>query len=124
MDFYLFVSQEATKNNSWAPVNLPKDIALEGVWEVALAEIALEKPAPCFVCCNFVEESTVNSHQLPVLRQLFTSDDYAEFSKEQFFKVTLDRLRQIRLYLADKEGDAVASTGLSCVLHFRWSRPS
>jgi hypothetical protein len=119
LDFYLYFSQDINISGDCIRVILPKPLYLDGVWEVALSEVAHPNSLPCFLCVDFINYSIINNSQLPILRQLFTRTRYLEFHNEHFVRVSVSTLQHIHIFLCDESGTKIPCENLKGVLHFR-----
>lgn len=137
MDFYLYASSKDSKEGFPYDragnfiVELPKEIILDGQWEVSLSEIALyrtpkdQDPRHIYICSPIVDTSICGQFQYPILRRIplkKQSRQLEEYTTEYFFPVNQTRLKRLNIYtLDDKLGTELfnASDILDITLHFR-----
>ncbi len=137
MDFYVFASSRDSKEDF--PFNragnfiveLPREIILEGQWEVSISELALFRvpeardPRHIYVCTPIIDSSVCGQFQYPVLRRIplkKQSRQFEEYITEHFFPLNHTRLQRLHIYLLD---DILAQEFLGSgdildiTLHFR-----
>ena len=100
---------------------LPQPILNYGECVVGVLDITGKidrKPAtllkPLYLCCDFVDHSTLHNFKIPILRQFATNKQgYVNSSVGHviWLKMTRSVLSKARLYICNEDGEKVSFTG-------------
>lgn len=102
-------------------LQFPHPIRLEGQWQCALVECVLPSrpPAPLYVCCDSIVESSTGDFSIPILRQV--DKKTSAFENVLYHPLKDTDIHTLRLYCLTYENlpvPLVANGVSTCVLHF------
>ncbi len=137
MDFYLFVSSKDSKEEFPLDtagnfiIELPKEIILEGQWEVSICELGLYRlpkasdPRHIYICSPVVDLSRVDQFLYPILRRVPLKPQGTQienYTTEHFYTVNHTRIQRLHIYAIDEKLSTKffnKEAILDLTLHFR-----
>ena len=118
------------RNNDFR-IKLPKELRLQGKWEVALIEVDLPKitndydPKYFILCTPACTENAFNDSLKPILRRVYRDqirqNKHIHYEKPIYVPIIVDSLDIFHLYIRDDQNEPPSfQNGPSyCVLHLR-----